>query len=371
MLRAVIVDDEKPAIDLLRTLLKKNNKVDVVGSFQSSINTINEMPRLNPDVVFLDIEMPEMSGIELASNVISLNNHTEIVFITAYNQYAVDAFKVNAIDYLLKPVLQEDIDKTVDRVLKRINYSFANHDISPIPRIYCFGSFQVYNDFSEYPLKWRTAKSKELFAYFFQNRGRSIAKWKICEVIWPEVQSTKVDVQLHTTIYKIKKVLIQANINVVIKFVNGYYIMDLPEVYSDVGEFQKIVDSEVKVTQKNFERYENAIFLYNNNYLEDNEYIWSVSMKEIYLEKFIQVSLAVIKFYTKNHNYEKAIEITKKALKMVPFDDAFNEILLNLYMKKHDTISFINHYDLLIKMFRNELGIEPSNSIKELYRKFT
>jgi two-component SAPR family response regulator len=98
--------------------LEKTGEIYIIASFQSATKVLNEIKKLKPDVVFLDIEMPEMTGIELASNIVLINCDIEIVFVTAYNQYALEAFKVNAVDYLLKPILQKDINKTVKRLMK-------------------------------------------------------------------------------------------------------------------------------------------------------------------------------------------------------------------------------------------------------------
>lgn len=369
MLKAIIVDDEKPAIDLLKILLNKNGNVDVIGSFRSSIEAINEIPKLNPDVIFVDIEMHEVNGIELARRISCENNQTEIVFITAHNQYALDAFRVNAIDYLLKPILQEDINNTIKRVLKRVNVNVDTQNKISSSKVICFGSFQVYSAASKHPLRWRTAKSKELFAYFFQYRGKSMAKWKICEDIWPEYSSKKVDVQLHTTIYKIKKTLSEANINISIKFSNGYYVMDLQDIYSDVNEFIDITQQQIIVNEDNFQAYEHAILLYKDNYLEEDQYIWSLAMKELYQDKFIELSRELIIFYTRKHNYDKAVTITKKVLKVVPFNEEIHERLLSLYIKKNDIISFVNHYESFRKRLNNELGVEPCESLKQFYAK--
>lgn len=80
---------------------------------------LKDIKGLRPDLVFLDIEMPEMNGLELAARLLELQEDIEVVFVTAYREYALEAFGVNALDYLLKPVVPDLLHRTIDRVLKR------------------------------------------------------------------------------------------------------------------------------------------------------------------------------------------------------------------------------------------------------------
>lgn len=111
---AVLVDDERKAIDNLTFLLKEFCKnVKIVGTAQSVDKAIPVIEMEKPDVVFLDIEMPQKSGFELFE---STNHDFQTIFVTAYNQYAIKAFEVSAIDYLLKPVHIERLQQAVKRI---------------------------------------------------------------------------------------------------------------------------------------------------------------------------------------------------------------------------------------------------------------
>lgn len=113
MLRTLIVDDEELARDRLRQLLKPFSDIDVVAEAQDGEEAISKITELRPDLVFLDIQMPAVSGIEVAASLSS--PRPSIVFCTAYDQYAVDAFDVHAVDYLLKPVNRARLAKAIER----------------------------------------------------------------------------------------------------------------------------------------------------------------------------------------------------------------------------------------------------------------
>ena len=116
MIRVIIIDDEPSAVEVIRLLLKKKlaQEVQVVASTQDPEEGRRLILDLRPELVFLDIEMPGLSGIELAAGLPA--GLTRVVFITAYDAYAIHAFKVHAIDYILKPVDASELVATVRRV---------------------------------------------------------------------------------------------------------------------------------------------------------------------------------------------------------------------------------------------------------------
>lgn len=117
-IKAVIVDDEALAITSLSILIEEHFKnIEIVGSAGSVSSGVELVERHRPDIVFLDIEMPSGSGFELVEKTSYLKY--KLIFTTAYNEYAVKAFKVNAIDYLLKPIDEIELIKAVQKVIEQ------------------------------------------------------------------------------------------------------------------------------------------------------------------------------------------------------------------------------------------------------------
>ena len=117
-LRALIVDDEEPARQLLRTWLGKWDEIDVVGEAGDGATALTRIRETHPDLVFLDVQMPDMNGLDVVAALAPAERPT-IVFVTAYDQYAVKAFEVSACDYVLKPFDQDRLAVAVERVLRR------------------------------------------------------------------------------------------------------------------------------------------------------------------------------------------------------------------------------------------------------------
>lgn len=113
-IRTLIVDDEQPARDRLRQLLSAHADVEVVGEAEDGVQAIEAVSALSPALVLLDIQMPGSSGLEVASSL--AHPRPAIVFCTAFDQYAVDAFELQAVDYLLKPVTRARLQAALDRV---------------------------------------------------------------------------------------------------------------------------------------------------------------------------------------------------------------------------------------------------------------
>jgi DNA-binding LytR/AlgR family response regulator len=118
-IRALIVDDEAPARSELRYLLAAHPEVSVVGEASSALEALEFARDLAYDVVFLDVEMPGLTGVEAAPLVRERRNAPAVVFVTAHDRYAVDAFAIEAFDYLLKPVDPERLARVVERLRER------------------------------------------------------------------------------------------------------------------------------------------------------------------------------------------------------------------------------------------------------------
>ncbi|HVG72271.1 MAG TPA: response regulator [Vicinamibacterales bacterium] len=113
MIRAFVVDDERLAVDRLCRLLEATGRVAVVGSATDPEQALTELRARSVDVIFLDVQMPELSGFDLLAR---LDADTPVVFTTAYDQYAIEAFAVNSVDYLLKPIEPARLDRALDKL---------------------------------------------------------------------------------------------------------------------------------------------------------------------------------------------------------------------------------------------------------------
>lgn len=131
MIKAIIIDDEKHAIVTLSYLIEKIEGIELIDSIQDSSKAKPIIEKLNPDIIFLDIEMPIMNGFELLSQFQEIN--FKVIFTTAYDQYAIKALKLNALDYLLKPIDSEELQEAIDKY-KRNELFTSSEQIANLSR---------------------------------------------------------------------------------------------------------------------------------------------------------------------------------------------------------------------------------------------
>ena len=164
-MRILIVDDEAPARDRLRQLVEDDTEHEVVGEAGNGQEALNVAATVNPDVVLLDIRMPGIDGIETAHHLNSGEQPPAIVFTTAYDEYAIEAFEANAIGYVLKPVRRERLAKALKQASRLSREALSDvgqqtggaerrahicarvHDelqLIPVESVYCFVADQKY-----------------------------------------------------------------------------------------------------------------------------------------------------------------------------------------------------------------------------------
>jgi two-component system LytT family response regulator len=130
MMRAMIVDDELHAREELEAILAETGEFSVVARCSNVLDALRDIRQHSPDVLFLDIQMPAVSGFELLA-MIDADTMPKVVFVTAYDEYAVKAFDKDAVDYLIKPVQKERLAKTIRKLKENIDTRSAERFIAP------------------------------------------------------------------------------------------------------------------------------------------------------------------------------------------------------------------------------------------------
>lgn len=179
-MRVLLVDDEELGLIRLKNAVEKVlPKETEILSYTNPIKAFEENSDKNIDVAFLDIEMPVLNGITLAKKLKNVNPNINIIFVTAYNEYALDAYRMHASGYVTKPVNEDKIKEELDGLRYPV-------ELKPTKKLQvkCFGNFEIF--YKGEPLKFKRSKSKELFAYLIDREGAAVNINELNAVLWEE-----------------------------------------------------------------------------------------------------------------------------------------------------------------------------------------
>lgn len=223
MWKVLIVEDEKHILNWHASLLEAHDSFQLVGCFKSPVEALQEIPKLAVDILLLDIEMPGMTGFELAQHLLDSGIDIPIVFTTAYQQYALQAFRVQALDYLMKPIDLPTINQLDERLRKHYgNRPKQSHTEQLHVQLYG----QVYAKKEAELIKWPTRITEELFYYFLLHDNKLCSKWRIIDDLWGDIDNKRTLSNLHNTIYRLRQMFAELNIPIVIDRISDGYIMN-------------------------------------------------------------------------------------------------------------------------------------------------
>ncbi|MDM5245958.1 response regulator [Lysinibacillus sp. G4S2] len=371
-MRIVIVDDEHLPLTRLKTLLEKSgiSEIDIVGEYTDSLEAIAQIHSLQPDVVFLDIVMPSMNGLELGEKIQEISPNVEIVFTTGYDQYAIDAFNLHAIDYLLKPVQKLRLHKSLERLQRMIE---KNQPITAKQKmIKLLGGLKVVSpDGNSHLMKWRTSKAKELFAYMLSHRNEIIYRDTILELFWPESDMDKASKQLYTAIYTIRQTLKKYGfdgVQISSPLLNSGYKLLVEDVVIDVEQWLAQLKSLPPLQQSTVEDHERVFQAYTGDFLGDSDYIWSESERERLRRLWSHHAQQLSEFYSIHKNYLAAVKVQEKVQSFSPNEEDSYFTLMKLYHLLNNAAAVGEQYWLLKKMLQEQLAVEPSEGIVRWYK---
>lgn len=175
----LIIDDEHLLLKHLNNLLLTINPQFKIVTFDNCEKGLEFVDNNKIDIAFLDIQMVGMTGVEFAEKLVEIWPKANIIFTTGYDNYAIDAFKLNASGYLLKPITKEAVEKS----LNSLRYPIEETDKSKV-RFQCFGNFEVF--INEKPVEFKFSKTKELLAYLVYKRGSLCTNEEIITVLWED-----------------------------------------------------------------------------------------------------------------------------------------------------------------------------------------
>ncbi|WP_276355739.1 response regulator [Cohnella caldifontis] len=376
MMRAIVVDDELLVAEQIDRMLV-NAGVKVLGRCVNPHEALGMAKALQPDVLFLDIEMPELSGLEIAERVYADKLDMEVVFITAYNQYALDAFRVNALDYLLKPVMEEDLQRSLERVGIRRQYrgGTVNSGGQRSPIASLFGKFALYLDGGPEPVRWVTSKCAELLAYMLlQPSEKEVSKWELIEALWPVQHAEKAGINLRSTVSRINKTLRDCGSGMALASVrNGYRLVSSDEAPAmDASELEHFVLDTIEPNSDNLDHVEQLVLRCSRPFLQEFDGVWCEPYRKQYHQYFLHLGKRLLLYYEKAETEPfKALRLADLLVEHDPYDESLREAALKLHHRTGGSQRATAYYEAYAELIHTELGALPGDALTALLRTLT
>ena len=232
-MKAICVDDENMVLEYTISQCRELAGIDEAAGFTNPLEALKWVEDNPVDIAILDIDMPEMNGLVLAKKIKEKRPETAVIFLTAYSEYALDAFSVRATGYLLKPINQERLEEEVE-------YAISSRKAQPESRIAVrtFGNFEVLVDGKM--VAFHRAKAKELLAYLVDRQGSSTTRPDIFAALWEDsLYDHSMQKQLDVVIRSLKDTLREYGISEIFEMKSGF-IRIRPELFDcDLYRFLK------------------------------------------------------------------------------------------------------------------------------------
>lgn len=377
-MKIMLVDDEKLALLQLERMLTNAfsergllERITEIHSFQRVSEALAHAQLNPPDLVFLDIHMPEMTGLKAAEHIQQIVPDVDIIFVTAFDEFAVKAFELNALDYLLKPVAAARLQKTMDRVLASYAASEAQtENEKPIAfkqKIYCLNHIRFQSsDGTIFVPKWRTAKAQELFAFLLHHRGAIVPKHVILNMFVPELDKKRAMTQLYTVIYQIRKCMKEANFKLIIEtdsIQEGYRLL-LEDTVVDIEEWEASLISLATDDANNYEQLEQLLHQFDGDYMGNYEYMWAENERERLRRLWMDHAKRLMQHQYAAKEWESLTRLGDRLVGMNPYEFDCSVLIMEAYdhLGQYDKLK--HFYYKQEKHIREELDLPlPDNMI--------
>jgi two-component system LytT family response regulator len=231
------------------------------------------------------------------------------------------------------------------------------------PSIACFGRFEAGRSGGNDPIRFPTVKTEELLAFFLVHRDTTVSKWAICESLWPGLEPERVEQNLHTTVYRMKKTLTDNGIPIFLSSRRGVYRFQYD------GECDYIrFELALKGRGESSRETERALRQYAGPLFGDKDYLWCSAERERMHALFVRKSMELAEAYMKEGAFGKAIPVLQHTIARTPLEEAVYELLLRAYYELGDRASFLLHYNKLEQHLNEELQLKPGEQISRLRR---
>ncbi len=366
-MKVILLDDEKSMLIIMKKMLSKIKDIELVGSFQSPSEAYAYIKENKVDMAFVDINMQEENGLDFVRRVTAQYKEIAIFFLTAYKEYALEAYGMHAFDYIVKPITFERLENSIQKAKDTLIFlQPSNRNNKNKIFFNCLGGLDVKST-NGGSIQFTSSKSSELMAYLVMHRGRLVSKWRIMEDVFNGMAQSNAETYLNTTVYKLRKALEPHGMKSVIISAEESYKIDLNEVYADIIDFEDRITSIYQLDESNLEKAIQTEKLYSGELFGEKDYSWSLPEKERISEVYFSFAKKLVNYLIDNMKLTVALHITKKLNNFNELDEEINCLLMKIYSLQKNKNLLERQYERYKKILKSELGLSPDNTMVELY----
>ena len=363
-MRAFLIDDESLCLDDLAWQLSEYPDIEIAGSYTKSPEALRAIESQRPDVVFLDIDMPNIDGLELAQIIQAQYTGVIIIFVTGYEKFALDAYRAFPLDFLVKPVLKARLDETIAHLLQQSALLRPVKEQRTHLKIKCFGTFEVIsNSEAHFP----THRVKELLLYLISRHGIAPTRDEMLDALFSGKSDKNAINNLYVTLSRLRTLLdCWDDGRTALRLTKDNALAIAPGV-CDYTDFMTFVRQNASISAGSIAEAARVLNLCNRPYLENETYEWAAENAEEVEIEYERIALGLGSYYAAAGRISEAENVLCVLLARNPLSTDGYATLLNLYMKSGDNISFIARYEEYARILKNELRLRPEMVYRDFY----
>ncbi len=359
-----LIDDEQPCLDELAWLLKEYPDLELAGMDTNPLRALETLSHSQVDALFLDIDMPKLDGLELALRIQEKCPGMIVIFVTAYAQYALEAYKVHPVDFLLKPVKRTRLDDCIKHL--RELYALLHPD-EPVKRgitIRCFGDFEFI---CQTEVKWGTRRVRELLLYLIGKNGFPASKSELLGVLFGGQDDKSAVHNLYMTVYRLKSLLNSIDPEQkMMKLRSDNALIFAPGV-CDYTDFMRFARENAVVTEENASEAANALGLCRGSFLEKESCVWVAEGTNEAETEYERIALELGSFYIAAGHLSEAKSVLTALIKRNAVCEEAYTLLLDLALQTGDRSAYLTRYEQYARIMQKELYLKPSARYREQY----
>lgn len=361
----MIIDNEHLALNEISCCLKKLD-ADILGEFTSPEDGYEFVMLNKPDAVFMSVGIPLFDGIELGIRIRAQMPEISLVFISSHPQYALESFRAHPDDFLLQPIDENRLLKTIKHICR--NNNFEKQDAVSIPKIQCFGKFKVSINNEE--VRFATQKTRELLAILICHYQKAIFKDELIGTLFSSGDEKKDTNNFRVTLYRLRHTFMEYNLRKEHLLIDEDYSIHIADGICDLIDFINFATRNKVINDLNIHKAQRIVDMINDEIFSDMDSLWLIDIREYLNIQLEELMLKTAQYYIgKDDKSTKAENILIKLLERNDLSEQGYEMLLDFYMMTANREKFLHLYRRYAKVLKIDLDGTPEREYTEYYIK--